>query len=108
MIESIAVHFTDIDSLITSFRTGLVTDERFRSSLHTKLDAANKLFKPSMHQLDVYYVKYFEDQFSKYSEFALGKTVSSQSSAALSPEPPVKAIIADAVEVLPEFRINKN
>lgn len=72
LIRSIAEMFTDIDTLITSFRSGIISEEAFRSSTSSKLDAINKLYKPNMHILDVYYVKYIDSQFFKYSEIAHG------------------------------------
>ncbi len=73
VIRSIAENFTDIDTLVTSFRTGLLSEDKFRTSLCSKLDAANKIYKPNMHLLDLYFVKFTDLQFTKYSQIAYGK-----------------------------------
>ncbi len=78
IIGSIAEIFTDIDSLITSFRTDLISEDKFRSSLYSKLDVANKIYKTNMHLLDLYYVKFTDIQFAKYYQLAHGKLTSLQ------------------------------
>jgi hypothetical protein len=76
IIQSIAEIFTDIDSLITSFRTNLLSEDKFRTSLYSKLDAANKIYKPNMHLFDLYYVKFTDMQFARYRQIAHGKITS--------------------------------
>jgi len=78
IIRSIAEIFTDIDSLITSFRTDLLSEDKFRSSLYSKLDAANKIYKPNMHLLDLYFVKFTDMQFARYHQLAHGKLTNLQ------------------------------
>lgn len=78
IISSIAEIFTDIDSLITSFRTDLLSEDKFRNSLYSKLDAANKIYKPNMHLLDLYFVKFTDMQFARYHQLAHGKLTNIQ------------------------------
>lgn len=78
VIRSIAENFTEIDTLVTSLRTGLITEEKFRKSLNLKIDAANKIYKPNMHNLDLYYVKFTDSQFAKYSQLVHGKMTNFQ------------------------------
>lgn len=73
LIRSIAEMLADIDTLITSFRSGLLKEESFHNSLSSKLDSVNKLYKPNMHILDVYCVKYLDSQIYRYSQLAHGK-----------------------------------
>lgn len=78
IIRSIAEIFTDIDSLITSFRTDLLSEDKFRNSLYSKLDAANKIYKPNMHLLDLYFVKFTDMQFDRYHQLTHGKMTNIQ------------------------------
>ena len=78
IIRSVAEIFTDIDSLITSFRTDLLPEDKFRNSLYSKLDAANKIYKPNMHLLDLYFVKFTDMQFARYHQLAHGKLTNLQ------------------------------
>ncbi len=70
VIGPVAEKLADIDVLMASFRSGLVQDEEFRKSLSLKLEAVNRLLKPNLHKLDVYYVKYVENLVRDFNRLA--------------------------------------
>ncbi|NLG15973.1 MAG: hypothetical protein GX556_01430 [Fibrobacter sp.] len=70
IIGPVAEKLADIDALMASFRSGLVQDEEFRKSLPLKLEAVNRLLKPNLHKLDVYYVKYVENLVRDFNRLA--------------------------------------
>ena len=72
VIKSIAELWADIDTLVTSYRSGLVKESGFKSTLASKLESINRLFKPNMHILDIYYVKYVESFYNEFSRIVHG------------------------------------
>ncbi|NLG02487.1 MAG: hypothetical protein GX567_01420, partial [Clostridia bacterium] len=78
IIKSIAENWADIDTLVTSYRSGLVKESSFKSTLSSKIEAVNQIFKPNMHILDVYFVKYAERLLHDYNLLAHGKVTQYQ------------------------------
>lgn len=107
IISSIAEIFTDIDSLITSFRTDLLSEDKFRNSLYSKLDAANKIYKPNMHLLDLYFVKFTDMQFARYHQLAHGKLTNIQLDGQMAFDNEI-ASIEKASDSVPSPDLNKN
>ena len=59
--------WVELDSLISSFRSGMLDVHGFRDSFSSKIEAINHILKPNMHMFDVYYVKYIENLIKDYS-----------------------------------------
>jgi hypothetical protein len=68
IISSIESKLIDADSLITSFRNGQITATAFKNGLAGKIEAINRLYKSSLHQLDVFFVKYTENLLEEYRQ----------------------------------------
>ena len=67
IITSIEEKWTDVDSIIASYRTGRITTDDFRSSLSDKVEVINRIYKPCLHQLDIFFVKYTEKLIEEYN-----------------------------------------
>jgi len=68
IISSIAENLTEIDRLLASNFSGQIKDNSFEKSLSSKIEAINKILNSSMHNLDVYYVKYIESLLDQFYE----------------------------------------
>ncbi|MBN1129896.1 MAG: hypothetical protein JXA71_12965 [Chitinispirillaceae bacterium] len=69
IISSIENKWIDVDGIIQSYRQGRLLENVFRNELARKLEAINRLFKPAMHQMDLYYVKYTEKIIAENNRF---------------------------------------
>ena len=74
IISSIGEKLADVDVLMASYRSGLIQGKEFRKTLSIKLEAINRLLKPNMHKLEVYYVKYVENLISEFNRVAFSRT----------------------------------
>jgi hypothetical protein len=72
IISSIESTWTDADSMITSFRSGQLTETAFKNGLAGKIEAINRLYKPSLHQLDIFFIKYTEKLLEEYRQLIAG------------------------------------
>jgi hypothetical protein len=68
IISSIESKLIDADSLITSFRNGQITETAFKNGLAGKIEAINRLYKSSLHILDIFFVKYTEKLLEEYRQ----------------------------------------
>lgn len=74
IISSIGEKLADVDVLMASYRSGLIKGKEFRKTLSVKLEAINRLLKPNMHKLEVYYVKYVENLIGEFNRVAFSRT----------------------------------
>jgi hypothetical protein len=71
-IRSIAEISADIDTLVTSFRSGALKEAAFKSSLVSKVEDLSRNFKVNTHLFDVFYIKYIEILSDKYNQMITG------------------------------------
>lgn len=71
-ISSIAEILIETDALVTSNQSGQQKHSSLKTSLLPKLTEINKILKLSMHNLDVYYVKYIENVLDQYNKLLSG------------------------------------
>jgi hypothetical protein len=64
---SIEELWTEVDGIIASYRTGRITADAFRVSLSEKILVINRIYKPSLHRLDIFFVKYTEKLIEEYN-----------------------------------------
>lgn len=67
VMHAIGELWVDIDSLLSSFRCGLMQEQSFRDGYTGKIDAVNRLLKPNLYLFDSYYVKYVESLVREYN-----------------------------------------
>ena len=72
IISSIETAWTDADSMINSFRSGQLTETAFKNGLAGKIETINRLYKSSLHQLDIFFVKYTEKLLEEYRQLIAG------------------------------------
>jgi hypothetical protein len=72
LVTSIESKWTEIDSVITSFKTGKITESAFKKGVIEKVEAVNRLYKPMLHRLDIFFVKYTEKLLEEYQQMAMG------------------------------------
>ncbi|MBN1308581.1 MAG: hypothetical protein JXA18_11725 [Chitinispirillaceae bacterium] len=70
VMRSLGELWVEIDSLFSSHRSRVREDKGFRQTFSSKIEAVNKLLKPNLHMLDIYYVKYIENLIAGYSRIA--------------------------------------
>ncbi|MBN1129225.1 MAG: hypothetical protein JXA71_09580 [Chitinispirillaceae bacterium] len=73
IISSIETRWTDVDSIVSSYRQGRLSRDAFKNELAQKLEAINRLYKPSRHQLDLYFAKYTERLLEDNEAFLIGE-----------------------------------
>jgi hypothetical protein len=76
IISFIEEKWLEADGIIISYRTGQITADAFRQSLLVKIGDINRRYKPNLHQLDIFFVKYTErliDDYNRMIETADGK-----------------------------------
>jgi hypothetical protein len=72
IVSSIESAWTDADSMIASFRSGQLTETAFKTGLTGKIETINRLYKSSLHQLDIFFVKYTEKLLEEYRQMIAG------------------------------------
>jgi hypothetical protein len=60
LITSVEEKLTEVDSIVSLFRMGRMKQDAFRTALAEKLEAVNHIYKPYIHQLDIFFVKHTE------------------------------------------------
>ncbi|MGA2508309.1 MAG: hypothetical protein ABSF80_12630 [Chitinispirillaceae bacterium] len=78
IVVSVEEKWTDVDSIIAAYRTGRMTADDFRSSLSEKVEIINRIYKPCLHQLDIFFVKYTEkliEEYNRMIESAAGSVI---------------------------------
>jgi len=70
VMHSIGEIWVEIDSLLSSYKCGVVDDKGFHETFSAKIETINHLLKPNMHLFEVYYVKYIEGQIEQYKKTA--------------------------------------
>ncbi|MBN1577130.1 MAG: hypothetical protein JW913_11295 [Chitinispirillaceae bacterium] len=71
VMRSLGELWVEIDLLFSSHRRGATEEQAFREAFSSKIEEVNKLLKPNLHMLDVYYVKYIENLIAGYGSVAL-------------------------------------
>jgi len=66
IITSVQEKSTDVDSLIVSYRAGKIDIDEFRNSLSEKIEIINRTYKPGIHLLDIFFIKYAEKLIEEY------------------------------------------
>ena len=66
IMRSLGGLWTDVDELFSSHRSGTIEDQKFRDAFAAKIESINRVLKPNLHLLDVYYVKYIENLIGEY------------------------------------------
>ena len=84
LMHTLGELWIEVDSLITSFRSGKTGDKKFRETFSAKMDEINRHFRPNMHLFDVYYVKYIENLTDHYNRVA--RKISGSGDSAETPE----------------------
>jgi len=67
IMTSVEEKWTDVDSIIASYRISRITAEEFQSSLMDKIEVINHIYKPCLHLLDIFFVKYTEKLIEDYN-----------------------------------------
>lgn len=70
IMHSMGEIWVEIDSLISSYKSGAVKEREFHDTFSSKIDTINRLMKPNLHLFDVYYVKYIENLAGEYKRVA--------------------------------------
>jgi hypothetical protein len=70
IITSVQEKWTDVDSILASYRAERISTEVFRSSILEKIETINRTYKPGVHVLDIFFVKYTEKLIEEYSRMA--------------------------------------
>jgi hypothetical protein len=70
IVTSVQEKWTDVDSILVSYRSGRISTEEFRSSLLEKIETINRTYKPGVHVLDIFFIKYTEKLIEEYSRMA--------------------------------------
>lgn len=65
--------WVDIDSLVSSFRSGMMDERTLRALFSEKVELINHILKPNMHTFEVYFVKYMEVLVKEYSRIVYQK-----------------------------------
>jgi hypothetical protein len=67
IIASVEGKLADADNLIAHVRSGRMQLDAFKDSLAEKLEAVNRIYKPHIHHLDIFFVKYIEKAVQEYT-----------------------------------------
>jgi hypothetical protein len=67
IITSVQEKWTDVDSILLSYRAGQISADDFRNALSEKLETINRTYKPGLHILDIFFVKYTEKLIEEYN-----------------------------------------
>ncbi|MBN1131392.1 MAG: hypothetical protein JXA71_20570 [Chitinispirillaceae bacterium] len=70
IVTSVQEKWTDVDSILASYRAERISTEEFRNSLLEKIETVNRTYKPGVHVLDIFFVKYTEKLIEEYSRIA--------------------------------------
>jgi hypothetical protein len=68
IIASVEEKWVDVENLVRLYRSGRLNSPAFRESMEEKIGSINRLYKPSIHQLDIFFVKYTEKLIAEYSD----------------------------------------
>ena len=104
IITSVGEAFAEVDSIIAIYRTGRMKIDALQTSLAEKFETVNHIYKPHIHQLDIFYVKYIEKVIQEYNRLFEsaddGVSPAEQSSpepqSIRVPEPPAAAPLVEA------------
>jgi hypothetical protein len=66
IITAVQEKATDVDSLIVAYRAGKIDIDEFRNSLSEKIEIINRTYKPGIHLLDIFFIKYAEKLIEEY------------------------------------------
>jgi hypothetical protein len=66
IISSVEESWVSIDSMAAAFRAGRITADALRASLSEKIETLDRIYKPYIHRLDIYFVKYTEKRAEDY------------------------------------------
>jgi hypothetical protein len=99
LIESVEEKWVDIESIVNSYRSGRLNFGAFKETLRGKIESINRLYKPSIHQLDIFFVKYTEKMVEEYLRMLVTEAV--VTAPAVKPVAPVEAPVTAAVEEAP-------
>lgn len=67
VMTSVEEKWTDVDSLVAGYRLGRIAGDDFRKGLADKIEVINRVYKPSLHKLDIFFVKYTEKLIEEYT-----------------------------------------
>jgi hypothetical protein len=66
IIASVEEKWVDAENLVRSYRSGRLNMDAFRESLDEKIESIDRIYKPGIHQLDIFFVKYTEKMIEEY------------------------------------------
>jgi hypothetical protein len=66
-MSSIGRIIAQIDTLVVSFSKGTVSNEHFKMEMTKNIQSIEKLYKPSLHLFEVFYVKYIDTLLNNYT-----------------------------------------
>jgi hypothetical protein len=72
IVSSIERTWTEADNLISSYKANKITETALKTGLSQKIDTINRLYKSSLHQLDIFFVKYTEKLLEEYWQLSTG------------------------------------
>lgn len=110
LMHSLGELWVEIDTLISSVRSGMMDEQVFKKTFSTKIESANHILKPNLHLFDVYYVKYIENLIKDYKRRALHHADDALSNAfnsemetnyAVVPQPEQTDLFASQIEEIP-------
>jgi len=59
--------WVDVDSVISSFRSGMMDERTFKNTVSSKIESVNHILKPNLHLFEVYFIKYMETLIKEYT-----------------------------------------
>ena len=99
IITSVQEKWTDVDSILVSYRTGKISADAFRNALSEKVEVINRTYKPGVHLLDIFFVKYTEKLIEEYNRvIETGVVEASQRETVSVSISPVREIFGKAVK----------
>ncbi|MCU0610005.1 MAG: hypothetical protein MUF22_09605, partial [Chitinispirillaceae bacterium] len=95
IISAVVDKINDADSICFMYSRGKISKDSFLDSLEEKIESINCLYKPNLHKLEAYFVKYAEKIIEGYQHL-----IYSETSGASTPPPEMHIASAEAPEQL--------
>ena len=104
IIASVEEKLIDAESIVRSYRSGRLNMTAFRDALEEKIESINRLYKPGIRLLDIFFVKYTEKLVEEYRTLVTPGTPQVQAKlsgapveeAAIPSQPPEMTVVASA------------
>jgi hypothetical protein len=101
IIAAVEETLADAESLITGVRSGRLTPAVFKSSLAEKLETVNHTYKPHIHQLDIFFVKYVEKTLNEHAALiGIDSPLAPQTKSVILPAEAHETVAASAMDFM--------